>query len=128
MRARAVLRWLLAMFLIAAGLNHFLNPAPYLGMMPAVLPAPLALVYVSGVAEILCGAGLLVARTQRLAAWSTIALLLAVFPANINMAINDLPLGTTAVPAWVLWARLPLQGVLIAWAYGYTRPAPARAR
>lgn len=91
-------------------------------MMPAALPWHLPLVYLSGVAEILCGAGLLVPATRRLAAWATIALLIAVFPANLNMAVNHLPLGKTAVPQWALWARLPLQAVLIAWAWWYARP------
>jgi uncharacterized membrane protein len=55
-----------------------------------------------------------------------IALLVAVFPANINMAVNELPLGTKAVPPWALWARLPLQLVLIAWAYAVRGPASHR--
>jgi uncharacterized membrane protein len=118
---KRVLRWLLAVFMTLAGLNHFLSPATYVGMMPAVLPAPPALVYVSGIAEIVTGLGLLVRRTRKLAAWGLIALLVAVFPANINMAVNALPLGDQPVPQWALWARLPLQLVLIAWAYLFTR-------
>jgi uncharacterized membrane protein len=118
---KRVLRWLLAVFMTLAGLNHFLSPATYVGMMPAVLPAPLALVYLSGIAEIATGLGLLVRRTRKLAAWGLIALLVAVFPANINMAVNALPLGDQSVPQWALWARLPLQLVLIAWAYLFTR-------
>ena len=118
---RAISRWLLTVFMVAAGVNHFLNPAPYLGMMPDALPAHLALVDLSGVAEILGGLGLILPATRRLAAWGLIALFVAVFPANLNMAINHLPLGATSVPAWALWARLPLQLVLIWWAYGFTR-------
>jgi uncharacterized membrane protein len=91
-------------------------------MTPDALPAPLALVYISGVAEILGGLGLILERTRKLAAWGLVALLLAVFPANVNMAVNDLPLGGRDLPAWALWARLPLQAVLIAWAWWYTRP------
>lgn len=122
--AKVVLRWLLTVFMVLAGVNHFLSPAPYLAMMPAELPASshLALVYVSGVAEILGGLGLILPATRRLAAWGLIALLVAILPANINMAVNQLPLGGTPVPAWLLWARLPLQLVLIAWAFWYTRP------
>lgn len=115
------LRWLLAAFMTLAGLNHFLSPETYLGMMPAVLPAPLALVYISGVAEIAGGLGLLHRRTRTLAAWGLIALFIAVFPANLNMAINGLPLGERSVPLWALWARLPVQLVLIAWAFRFTR-------
>ena len=90
-------------------------------MMPAVLPAPWTLVYLSGVAEILGGLGLILPATRRLAAWGLIALFIAVFPANLNMAQNHLPLGTTEVPSWALWARLPLQLLLIWWAASFTR-------
>lgn len=75
----------------------------------------------SGVAEMLGGLGLILPVTRRAAAWGLIALLVAVFPANLNMAVNHLPLGTSSVPAWALWARLPLQLVLIAWAWWFTR-------
>lgn len=120
-RVKAIARWVLTVVMVAAGVNHFVNPAPYLGMMPEVLPAKAALVYVSGVFEILGGLGLILPATRKLAAWGLIALLVAVFPANVNMAINELPLGTDPVPTWALWARLPLQLVLIAWAYWFTR-------
>jgi uncharacterized membrane protein len=123
---KVALQWLLTVFMVAAGLNHFISPAPYVAMMPEALPAPLALVYISGVAEIAGGLGLILPATRRAAAWGLIALFVAVFPANINMAINELPLGTTHVPTWALWARLPLQLVLIAWAYWFTRPDPRR--
>lgn len=118
---KRALRWLLAAFMTLAGINHFLSPAVYVGMMPAVLPAPLALVYISGVAEIAGGLGLLHPRTRKLAAWGLVALFLAVVPANINMAVNKLPLGEHPVPLWALYARLPLQLVFIAWAYWFTR-------
>jgi uncharacterized membrane protein len=117
------LRWLLAIVMVVAGTNHFISPATYVAMMPAALPWHLALVYASGVAEIAGGLGLLVPRTRRAAAWGLIALLVAVFPANVNMAVNELPLGTSAVPTWALWARLPLQLVFIAWAYAVRGPA-----
>lgn len=114
---KTALRWLLTIVMVGAGANHFINPAPYVGMMPDALPAHLALVYISGVAEILGGLGLILPATRKLAAWGLIALFVAVFPANVNMALNDLPLGTTKVPTWALWARLPLQLVFIAWVY-----------
>lgn len=120
---RNLLLYLLAAFMTAAGANHFWHPAPYVGMMPAVLPAPLALVYVSGVAEIAGGLGLLWPRTRRAAAWGLVLLFLAVFPANVNMAVNHLPLGDRPIPQVYLWLRLPLQGVLIAWAWLFTRRA-----
>jgi uncharacterized membrane protein len=123
--ARTILRWIATIAFVVAGANHFYNPAVYLGMMPAVLPAPEALNYLSGVAEILGGLGLILPATRRLAAWGLIALLVAVFPANLNMAINDLPLGADHVPRWALWARLPLQVVFILWIHLFTRPDPA---
>ncbi len=120
---KTVLRWVLTVFMVVAGINHFIAPGPYVAIMPAELPAHLALVYASGVAEILGGLGLIWPSTRRFAAWGLILMLLAIFPANVNMAINQLPLGGRATPSWVLWARLPLQLVLIAWAWWYTRPA-----
>ena len=125
-RARAISRWVLTVFMVGAGVNHFLSPEAYVAMMPAALPAPGALVAISGVAEILGGLGLILPATRRLAAWWLIALLIAVFPANLNMAVNHLPLGTHTLPSWALWARLPLQVVLIAWAASFARdPATA---
>lgn len=120
-RARAISRWLLTLFMVGAGINHFVSPAPYVGMMPAALPAPLTLVYLSGIAEIFGGLGLILPATRRLAAWGLAALLIAVFPANLNMAVNHLPLGARELPSWALWARLPLQGVLIWWALSFSR-------
>jgi uncharacterized membrane protein len=124
---RVALRWLLGGLMVLAGINHFLDPGVYAAMIPKALPAPFALVYVSGVAEVVVGAGLLVPATQRLAAWGLVAVLVAVFPANINMAVNRLPLGDTVLPEWALWARLPLQFLLIFWAWRYTRPLPSSA-
>jgi uncharacterized membrane protein len=118
---KTVFRWLLTVFMVAAGVNHFLVPDTYAAMVPDVLPWPYGLVYVSGVFEILGGLGLILPKTRKLSAWGLIALLLAVFPANINMAINDIPLGDRDLSAAMLWGRLPLQAVAIAWAYWFTR-------
>jgi uncharacterized membrane protein len=120
-RAYTISRWVLTLFMVAAGINHFVAAESYVGMIPAVLPAPWALVYISGTAEILGGLGLILPATRRLAAWGLIALFIAVFPANLNMAINHLPLGTYPMPSWALWARLPLQVLLIWWASSFTR-------
>ena len=111
---------LLSALVIAAGVLHFVKPKPYVRMMPARIPAPLAIVYFTGVCEILGGLGLLLPQTQRVAAWCLIAFFVAVFPANVNMAVNKIGLGRTTPPAWALWGRLPLQGVLIAWAWWFT--------
>jgi uncharacterized membrane protein len=123
---RTALRWLLTIGMVLAGINHFIDPATYVAMMPSALPWHLELVYASGVFEILGGLGLIHPRTRRLAGWGLIALLVAIFPANLNMAVNHLPLGGQVVPEWALWARLPLQIVFILWAWWVSRP-PARS-
>nr|WP_199722353.1 DoxX family protein [Haloarcula sp. Atlit-7R] len=108
---------------VVAGILHFVVPELYVQIVPPVLPAPLALVYLSGVAEIGVGFGLLVPQTRSYAAWATIALLVAIFPANVYMAVSMVTIeGTGGGQPSVLvrWARLPLQGVLILWAYWYT--------
>jgi uncharacterized membrane protein len=113
------MRWLLGVLFVGAGVNHFLRPDFYVAIMPPYLPWHLELVYSSGVCEVGLGVLLLVRRWSVAAAWGLIALLVAVFPANLHMALN-----ATAYPAFspaLLWFRLPLQGVLIAWAYWFTR-------
>jgi uncharacterized membrane protein len=106
-------RLLLGAFFLAAGTLHFLKPRPYVAIVPDALPRKLELVYASGVAEIAGGAGVLAGR--RAAGWWLIATLLAVFPANVNMAVNADRF--RAVPEPLLWARLPAQGLLIAWVW-----------
>jgi uncharacterized membrane protein len=123
-RARTISRWVLTVLMVGAGVSHFLSPDRYVAMVPAGLPEPLLLVHVSGVAEILGGLGLILPATRRFAAWGLIALFVAVFPANLNMAINHLPLGSYQVPLWALWARLPLQVLLVWWAASFTRREP----
>ena len=112
---------------VVAGILHFLVPAVYVQIVPPVFPAPSALVYLSGLAEIAVGIGLLIPRTRRYAAWATIALLVAVFPANVYMAtsgvvVEGIP-GGGDPSALVRWGRLPLQAVLVLWAFWYTRPS-----
>ncbi len=125
-RAREVLRYVLAAILVLVGVIHFANPAPFVRMMPSIFPAPLVWVYLSGAAEVGLGVMLLWDHTRRLAAFGAIALFVAVFPANVNMAVNDIQLDPeNPAPGWVLWARLPLQAVLIAWAW-YVRGVPGR--
>jgi uncharacterized membrane protein len=111
------MRWVLGVLMVLAGLNHFLNPRFYLQIMPPYLPEPLFLVYASGVLEVLGGALLLIPATRAFGAWVLIATFVLVFPANLHMAFNAAQF--PGIPAWVLWARLPLQGVLIAWAALY---------
>ena len=108
-------RLLLGLFFLAAGSLHFLKPRPYVAIVPDALPRKREIVYVSGVAEIAGGAGVLPERTRRVAGWWLIATLVAVFPANVNMAVNADRF--RAIPAPLLWARLPVQGLLIAWVW-----------
>lgn len=110
---RPVARVLLALFFIGAGANHFINPEIYRAMMPPWLPFPPGIHLVAGAAEVLGGLGLLVPAARRWAAWGLIALLIAVFPANLHVALSGEMTGLDA-PAWVLWARLPLQVGFIA--------------
>ena len=110
-RARAAL----GAFFLGAGLLHFLKPEPYVAIVPDALPAHRELVYASGVAEMAGGAGLLHPRTARAAGWWLVATLAAVFPANVNMAVNARRYG--AIPAPLLWARLPLQAGFVAWVW-----------
>ena len=100
---------------IFIGATHFLIPDKFLEMMPPFIPAPLLMVYISGFFEILGGIGLIVPMTKRWAAYGLIALLLAVFPANIYVALNNVQLGGFMSDSFYQWLRLPLQLVLIGW-------------
>src|SRR4051812_38684493 len=104
---KAVTRYIFGGFFVLAGINHFIHPAFYVSIMPPCLPWHPALVYISGVAEVLFGALLLFKPWQALAGWGLIALLIAVFPANVHMALH--PDLYPATPRWALWLRLPLQ-------------------
>ena len=114
---REAFRVLLAVVMVFAGALHFFYPRAYARIVPAYLPAPLTLVYVSGAAEIVGGLGLLLPKARALAAWGLVVLFIAIFPANVNMAVHRIGFTRTPPPSWLLWARLPLQAVLIAWAY-----------
>ena len=103
------------MLFIVAGVNHFASPDGYMAMLPPMLPWPMALIYISGAAEVLGGAGVMYSRTRRISGWGLIALLIAVFPANIFAALHGFNGG--AVERVILITRLPLQAVLIAWVY-----------
>jgi uncharacterized membrane protein len=102
---------------IVAGVLHFVAPRPYVAIMPAYLPSPLALVYLSGVGEILGGLGLLVLQTRTLAALGLIMLLIAVLPANVEMLRQVQARGTSTVAIVACWLRLPLQLVLMWWVW-----------
>jgi len=114
---RISLRYLAAAFFIVAGINHFYNPVFYRKIVPPALPAPGALVAISGVAEIAGGIGLLIRPLRRAAVWGLIALLIAVFPANVYMLTTRDQIPDLHIATWLLWLRLPLQAVLIAWVW-----------
>lgn len=111
---------LLAMFFMAAGINHFVNSDIYVAMMPLYLPAHLELVYLSGLFEILGGMGVILSPTREWAGYGLIVLLIAVFPANIFMAMNPGKF-TDIASVWALYARLPLQFLLLCWTFWVTR-------
>jgi uncharacterized membrane protein len=113
-------------FFVVAGVMHFVIPRTYAAIVPDWLPAHRELVYASGVAEIAGGAGVLHPRTREAAAWWSVATLVAVFPANVHMALNPekykVPGGRAA-----LYGRLPLQAGAIAWALAAGRVQPRRS-
>lgn len=114
-------KFLLAGFFVAAGILHFLFPESYIRMVPPFLPRANTIVWVSGVAEILGGIGLMLPRWRQFAAWGLVLLLIAVFPANIYMAVAHVQYAGLLGKSWAQWLRLPLQLPLIYWAWRYTR-------
>lgn len=123
---RRIARVVLAVAMIAVGVLHFTDPEPFVRIVPPWLPAPRWLVWISGVAEIGLGALVLVPhpRARWVARWGLVALYVAVFPANVHMAIHQVPLDPAGPPpGWVAWARLPFQIVFVLWALWVTRPA-----
>ena len=114
---------ILGVAFIGAGLLHFLRPKPYEAIMPPYLPAHRELVMISGAAEIVGGVAALFPASHRFCRWWLLALLVAVFPANVQMAVNPGDIrGLPDIPEWALWARLPLQGVIIGLVVRATRP------
>jgi uncharacterized membrane protein len=124
-RTKRILLWVMAAFYVVAGFNHLLNPDFYLKIIPPGLPDPAWVNLLSGLAEIVLGVYVLEPRVRVLAAWGIIALLIAIFPANVYAALENigLPDGTPGTGNPLSnWGRLPLQGVLVLWAWWYTRP------
>ena len=125
-RLKRPLCYLMGAIYVVAGVAHFASPDGFVQIVPPWLPAPLLLVYLSGAAEITLGLGVIYPKTRRFAAWGLVALLLAVFPANVYMAtsgvvVTGTTLGTLDPSPLVRWGRLPLQAVLVAWAWWYTQ-------
>ncbi len=122
-KLRQPLLYTLAVAMIAVGVYHFVNPTPFMRIVPPSFPDARALVYISGVFEVLGGVGLLIPRLRKAAAWGLILLYVAVFPANIYMAVAGVQIDpANPIPSWAAWLRLPFQFVFIAWAYWFTRP------
>ncbi len=122
---KRILLWVMAAFYVFGGFNHLFNPEFYLAIMPPGLPNPEWLNVVAGLAEIVLGVFVLEPRARVFAAWGIIALLIAIFPANVYVAIENigLPSGDPGTGNGVMnWVRLPFQFLLIAWAWWYTRP------
>jgi uncharacterized membrane protein len=110
--------YLMAGFLVLAGISHLKKKNFFMKTMPPYIPKHEEIVIISGIAEIILGIGLLFSQTKSVSAWGIILLFIAVYPANIYMATSG---KFKNIPQWLLWLRLPLQIVLIAWAYLYTK-------
>ncbi len=110
--------YLMSFLYTIAGINHFIKPKFYLAIMPPYIPAHGLMVFLSGLAEVILGVALLFPATRTYAAWGIILLLIAVLPANIFMITSG---KFTKIPEWILWLRIPLQFLLIWWAYLYTK-------
>ena len=123
-KIRTISLWLIGVLFIIAGANHFLTPSVYMSMMPPWLPAHMALIQVSGIAEIAGGIGILLPSTRRAAAIGLLALLIAIFPANLHVALHGWP--GTDVPRWILWLRLPFQPLFMLWVTFATGLFPKR--
>jgi uncharacterized membrane protein len=122
-KAKRILMWVMSGAFCFAGFNHLLNPDFYVAIIPPELPNPEWLNVISGLAEIVLGVFLLEPRTRRYAAWGMIALLIAVFPANIYAAAENVGIeGPGSGPGTAAYVRLPFQALFIAWAWWYTLP------
>jgi len=111
--------YLLSGLLTVTGTLHFIAPKVFADIIPPQLPSPMGLVYASGVAELACAAGLAIPRTRRVAGWATAGLFVAVFPGNIQMALDAGD--RSAAYQTAVYARLPLQVPLVVWAIAVAR-------
>lgn len=118
---KEVLRGILAVAITIVGITHFTHPEQYARIVPPVFQYPVAMVYISGIFEILGGIGLLIPFVSVFAAWGLVSLFIAVFPANLYQAIHSIPIDGIPHHPLLYWFRLPFQAVLIAWAWWYTR-------
>jgi uncharacterized membrane protein len=120
---RTPLRWVLTTMMIVLGVLHFVAADAFAQIIPPALPWPYGLVWISGVFEILLGLALIPEPTRRLAGWGLGALFIAVFPANIYMAVANVKIrDLDPISPALLWGRLPFQFVFIAWALWVSKP------
>lgn len=117
----------LAVLFPGMGALHFASTDSFIATMPAYLPLQLELVYLSGMFEIAFGIGVLVPRLRRHAGYGLVLLLIAVFPANVNMALHPDQFLADGVSPAALYGRLPFQLLLIYWAIWATRPDPVES-
>lgn len=110
--------YVMALLYVVAGINHFRNPRVYLKIIPPYFSNPNLINWMSGLAEIILGICLCIPLVSQYAAWGIIALLIAIFPANLHMYKNDK--ASLGLPKWMRLLRLPLQLLLIYWAFQYT--------
>lgn len=110
--------YLMALLYFLAGVNHFIHPEFYLKMLEGFLPYPVVLNIISGAAEIILALGLCFSSTRKFSAYGIILLLIAIFPANINMALHASEWSFSAI---MLYVRLPIQLLLVWWVYVYTK-------
>jgi uncharacterized membrane protein len=111
----------MSLLYVVAGANHFIKPEFYKQLMPTYLPYHYEIIFISGVFEVALGLGLIFMKTRRTSAWGIVALLIAVYPANIYMWMNNVQIDGHATPALFHYIRLPMQFVLLYWAYLYTK-------
>ncbi len=125
-RPKRILLWVMAAFYVFGGFNHLMNPEFYVAIMPPGLPNPEWLNVLAGLAEIVLGVYVLEPRARVFAAWGIIALLVAVFPANVYVAVENLGTGGPGTGNAVFnYVRLPFQALFAVWAWWYTRPNQA---
>lgn len=116
---------ILAVLFVGTGLLHLTKPAPFRQIMPPAIPKPNLVIALSGAAEILGGVGILIPAVRPVARWGIFALLVAVFPANIYMAVDHVEPMSLQIPAVLLWARLPMQALLMWWVIAATAQQPS---
>jgi uncharacterized membrane protein len=123
--AKKISLFIMSLLYIIAGINHFIHPLFYKKIMPSFIPWHMPIIFISGIAEVLLGILLIPAVTRRLAAWGIIVLLIVIFPANMNMMLIYYHDKNPAL--WITILRLPLQLILIWWAYTFTK-SPAKTQ